>query len=260
MSATATGFADIVGIDLAAQPEKTGLVVLRGSQVVAARSNVTDEMIIDHVHHAAQVGVDVPFGWPQPFVEHLTQHARRKPTGNQRVSEQDAGKDSSISWRRTMAMRETDRAVHAATGVRPMSVSTDRIAYPALRWSVIEPQLMVDTARDGSGVVAEVYPAAALKQWGLPHRGYKKDELARRDILKHLSVEVGEFSDELIADDNVLDALIAALVARDSSGKYPATYCRPARISPSRGLDSCARAENALHRRGLTPGDSLCET
>jgi hypothetical protein len=28
--------------------------------------------------------------------------------------------------------------------------------------------------RDGTGMLAEVYPAASLKQWALPHCGYKQ--------------------------------------------------------------------------------------
>lgn len=194
-----------VGIDLAAEPANTGLVVLYGNEVVGARNNVTDQLIIEHIHKADKAGVDVPIGWPQPFVEHVRRHA----------AGQKVGTDSSISWRRQMAMRETDQEVHRLTGVRPMSVSTDRIAYPALRWSVIASQLEVGTARDGSQVVAEVYPAAALKQWGLPHRGYKKDSAARASILESLPIHAGEHVETIAGDDNILDALIAALVARE---------------------------------------------
>lgn len=68
-------------------------------------------------------------------------------------------------------MRHTDRAVHERTGLTPLSVATDRIAHPALRWAGIEARLReqgIDTARDGSGLICEVYPAAALRLWHLP--------------------------------------------------------------------------------------------
>jgi Protein of unknown function (DUF429) len=78
--------------------------------------------------------------------------------------------------------------------------------------------------RSGSGVVVEVYPAASLKIWGLPHRGYKRPGAAR---------ELGHLVDRLLAaapwldpgESEILcrrrheaaDAVIAALTARAAS-------------------------------------------
>ena len=61
--------------------------------------------------------------------------------------------------------------MHRRTGLTPgWSVATDRIAHPALRWAGIEARLRdrgLDAARDGSGMLCEVYPAAALQIWVL---------------------------------------------------------------------------------------------
>ncbi len=160
-----------VGIDLAADVKRTGLAVLRegaGNVVVdGVLVGATDEDLIDATQVAARAGVDVPFGWPKDFVETIYAHAS---------GTLEAPASTGSEWRRNLALRATDQAVHQRTGLTPLSVSTDRIAYPALRWAGIEARLRdmgTEVARDGAGVVCEVYPAAALKVWGLPHRGYK---------------------------------------------------------------------------------------
>jgi hypothetical protein len=124
-------------------------------------------------------------------------------------------------------MRFTDREVHRRTGLTPLSVSTDRIAHPALRWAGIEARLRdsgFGVARDGSGVVCEVYPAAALRCWSLTHRGYKgpKNAGERADLVVALSetltwLDWNGHQDQCAADDNALDAVLAALVAREAA-------------------------------------------
>src|SRR5699024_1049521 len=152
---------------------------------------------------------DVPLGWPQTFVEHVLAHSTGLLTGQT---------TSAIAWRRSMALRHTDLLIGERFGLRPLSVSTDRIAYPALRWSVLEARLReggIDCARDGSGSVCEVYPAAALRWWGLPHRGYKSAtaQAVREQIVGGLGAVVPElewngFREECLESDDVLDAVI----------------------------------------------------
>lgn len=212
-----------VGLDLAAQDRRTGLAVLReedpasGALVLEeAATGADDALIAQRVRGAGKVGVDVPVGWPRGFVELLAAQATGtlSPPGS-----------TGDEWRRGLAMRETDRAVHARTGLTPLSVSTDRIAHPALRWSGIEARLReegIDVARDGNGRICEVYPAAALRRWGLPHRGYKGTggRAARRGLVEALG---GRFPGldwagrdaACVEEDDVLDAVIAALMARE---------------------------------------------
>ncbi len=47
---------------------------------------------------------------------------------------------------------------------QPLSVSTDRIALPAMGAASLLSRLPERAPLDGSGVIVEVYPAAALHQ------------------------------------------------------------------------------------------------
>lgn len=208
-----------LGIDLAADPKHTGMAVLReidgGLVVESTAVGVSDAQIIDAVHEADGTGVDVPIGWPIRFAELLQDHAA------QRLQPPES---TDAAWRRGLALRTTDMAVHRRTGITPLSVSANLIAYPAFRWAGIEAMLRdegIDTSRDGSGAVAEVYPAAALYRWGLPHRGYKgtKNATVRQRMVQLLATLFPAFDWQgfealAIADDNVLDAVLAALVTQ----------------------------------------------
>lgn len=240
-----------VGIDMAAESRRTGLAVLSGGddcEVELVRLGADDDLLVEAVHGAEKAGVDVPLGWPQPFVELVAAHAAG-------VLPPPASTD--IHWRRTLAMRATDLHVRDRTGLNPLSVSTDRIAYPALRWAGIEARLRQDgleAARDGSGVVCEVYPAAALRGWSLTHRGYKgeKNAVARTELVdavwaRHPWLDWNGFRPLCIEDDNALDAVLAALVAREVAfGR-----CEP----PPQQLRALARREGWiwLPRPGSDP-------
>src|SRR5699024_1868030 len=126
-----------------------------------------DEELVDAVTRATKTGVDVPLGWPRRFVDLLAAHA---------ASTLPVPVSTGAAWGRGLARRETELVGRGRTGLPPLSVATDRIAHPALRWAGIESRLRelgLDVARDGSGAICEVYPAAALHSWGLAHRGYK---------------------------------------------------------------------------------------
>ncbi|ROR72189.1 uncharacterized protein DUF429 [Bogoriella caseilytica] len=178
----------------------------------------TDEDLVAAIETAGRTGVDVPLGWPARFVDLVSAHA---------TASLPAPASTGSDWRRSLAMRVTDRDVHRRTGLTPLSVSTDRIAYPALRWAGIEARLReqgTDVSRDGSGAVIEVYPAAALRCWSLPHRGYKetKNAGARLGLVTELEARTpwldwNGHRDLCAADDNALDAVIAALITREAS-------------------------------------------
>lgn len=81
--------------------------------------------------------------------------------------------------------------------------------------------------RDGTGRLVEVYPAAALKLWGLPYRGYKpagsgKAEQGRavrgeivEGLAERLGVGVGKLPGECVVNDDVMDALVSAMVVTE---------------------------------------------
>lgn len=208
-----------VGIDLAAEAKRTGLAVLSevGEGVIVERVEVgaDDNSLIDVIRAADRVGVDVPLGWPDGFVDLISAHA-----DGVLAAPASTGRE----WRRTLAMRATDLMVHQRTGITPLSVSTDRIAHAALRWAGIEARLRelgLDTARDGSGVICEVYPAAALKGWSMPYRSYKgrANPERRTAVITLLSekfprLDWNDFEGLCADDDNALDSVIAGLVAR----------------------------------------------
>jgi hypothetical protein len=126
--------------------------------------------------------------------------------------------------RTMLRFRRTDLDL-MTRGSRPLSVSTDRLGVTALRcgllqslwsteiWSGVAPP------RDGSGPLVEVYPAAALRAWGLPAAGYKKDSAVRALILGAISdqldgwLDVSAVESRCLASDHALDALLCALVA-----------------------------------------------
>ncbi len=215
------------GVDLAAEADRTGLAILNFGEGESLNAQMTidelllgadDDAIRDTVVQAGRTGIDVPLGWPQKFVEFVSDHASGSLS---------APVTTDREWRRGLALRETDRSVQRCTGVWPLSVATERIAYAAMRWAGIEAHLRaegVSVARDGSGVVYEVYPAAALKAWGLQHRGYKgqKNSELRHQLVDDLSakfpnLEWNGHRDLCVADDNALDAVLAAIIALEAS-------------------------------------------
>lgn len=209
-----------VGIDLAAQPRSTAVAVLvedgNRCRLDAVVLGAEDQELIAAVRGATKAGIDVPLGWPRRFVDLLTAHAAR---------ELPAPESTGDDWRRGLAMRETDLEVRRRTGLNPLSVATDRIAHPALRWAGIEARLRdlgLDAARDGSGAICEVYPAAALRIRGLTHRGYKgaKNHVARAALVDALSAQLPRLDWNghrglCECEDDALDAVLAALIARE---------------------------------------------
>lgn len=208
------------GIDLAADPKLTGVARLRddGARVVIedVHLGADDDAIVSAVTSARKVGVDVPFGWPRNFAALVAAHR----TGSL-APPASTGKE----WRRETLFRATDLDVQRRAGKTPLSVAAERIAHPALRWAGIAARLRTaghDVSPDGRGVTCEVYPGAALALWSLGGASYKgaKGAAVRHDLVERLAerlpwLEWAGHSDLCVKDDNALDAVIAAVVARD---------------------------------------------
>lgn len=169
-----------------------------------------------------KAGIDAPFGWPEEFVNALTDYHwnERWPSGmdNPRTP---------FYW------RETDRWVRANYRKTPLSVSSDKIAIVAMRCAVLLDDLMAKCGPDAvdrtvEGVVCEVYPDPALRHWtaghdrGLRGRETYKGKLAanrRRELLQIIQERLflGDPAGVLglcIEQDHAFDALLGALVAR----------------------------------------------
>lgn len=115
-------------------------------------------------------------------------------------------------------------------GKRPLSVTTDKIAFTAMRCARIL-AASGHTSLAGDGLLAEVYPDAALREWGVwpaywdkKRFGYKgktqKARERRQQLIDALTKELGGWvvqDDALveawISRDDELDAFICALIA-----------------------------------------------
>lgn len=212
-----------IGVDLAAEPRKTAIAQISweadSARVIDLRLGVDDAHLVTALAGADKVGIDCPLGWPQAFVAFVAEHQN----GDVQIPVDVFGK----AWRRTLAYRLTDEAVRAATGLIPLSVSADKIAHPAMRAAVLLAMLTdvlgAPVQRDGGGVVVEVYPAASLATWRLPHRGYKGVSPANVQARSHLLaslhtaapwLDLGAHEAACRASDDAPDAVIAALTAR----------------------------------------------
>ncbi len=206
-----------VGVDLASQPAKTALCEVswetQPASVAELILGVDDATIGKRIVSADKLGIDVPLGWPLAFVEAVSQHSE----DGSWPSAYDHEDTTAVRFRRTDLWLQKELGLHL-----PLSVSTDRIALPAMRAAALLSGLPSHVALDGSGVVVEVYPAAALRRWGFPSQNYKgKDHEAGRRELVERFIETAAWlsigSDELELcrrSDDAFDALVAALVAR----------------------------------------------
>ncbi|MHB8325210.1 MAG: DUF429 domain-containing protein [Candidatus Dormibacteria bacterium] len=210
-----------LGIDMASQPQRTAACRLQWKvgqvTILAITSGVTDLEFPALIQEPAdKIGIDVPLGWPTAFVEAMSRHAIGQPFGT--------------ACPHDLAYRVTDRELGRKGQGWPLSVSADRIAYPAMRAARLLGALgAID--RSGQGRVVEVYPAAALRAWELPHRGYKgpTNRKTLEAILTALCAKTpwlaltADQRAQLTDDDNCADALLAALVA----GAAAAHLCEP---------------------------------
>lgn len=206
-----------VGIDLAAEPKKTGACEIEwaggGATVRRLETGLEDRDLLGMIDGADKVGVDAPFGWPDEFVEAVTAHRDLEAWPGRDIENQ-------TDFRRRLAFRATDRAV--VTVRRPLSVSTDRIGVTTMRCALLL-DLAGERDRSGAGKLVEVYPAAALVRWlfptdpykaakGLKNLGHLASEVRKR--LPYLRFQSNGSEERFERNDDAFDAVIAALVAR----------------------------------------------
>lgn len=159
------------------------------------------------------MGIDAPFGWSAAFTGAL-----------------DAW-DATRRWpavtHRQLRYRVTDLHVQQQTGIWPLSPSADRIGVCAWRCAGLLTGWGVADLIGGDRVI-EAYPAAALRCWELPSRGYKaqapqaraRTESVRAGIIAALRAACPWLMltdaqwNACRASHDRLDALICALVAR----------------------------------------------
>jgi predicted nuclease with RNAse H fold len=211
------------GLDLAAMPERTALASIEWAGTRAAIRDVIcpadDSAILEMIGRTDKTGIDCPLGWPDTFVDFVAAHR----SGHVALPRDGTGP----GWRRELTMRRTDLFVRDKLRLVPMSVSADRIAHVALRCAVLLAKLAASghpVDRSGAGPVAEVYPAASLRGWGLRHRGYKQpgppDALAAAadELLAAVPwLDCGPYEETIRRSHDAFDAVVAALTARAAS-------------------------------------------
>jgi predicted nuclease with RNAse H fold len=242
-----------LGIDLASRPERTAVCVIVWAGTIGRvehlpttrkeRRELTDRRLcelicgeVDGLDAMERVAIDAPFGWPETFIDALAE-SKSGPAwplgldeGRARLERRETDRFVTEMLRQPLSAGGEDRRAK-----QPLSVSADKIASPAMRCAGLLAELArrgLDVARDGSGLVAEVYPDAALRQWDLwrpewdaLNVGYKgsnagvagcRADLAHR--LRECLAGVVELSDEQEAacarSDDLLDALVCAVLAR----------------------------------------------
>lgn len=234
-------------MDLAAATKKTAAAVVEWNggcaRLVHLALDVDDAEIVRLFGGSDLTGIDCPVGWPDAFLPFIAGHLAGNP---QPVLEHDG-----IAGRRLLAYRDTDRFVTGRTGLIPLSVSADRLAHPAMRCAVIQAKIGQEYGlqpRDGSGRLAEVYPAASLKTWGLLARGYKGRGGTESERLGGLLAALAEaapwldlagYEPQLAGSDDMFDALIAALTAR--------AVAVGATAAPDAANAAAARTEGWIH-------------
>lgn len=248
--------AQTIGVDLAAQAARTSVCVIDWSTprpVVQFRDDAREDVALVELIGAGgrKVGLDCPLGWPDSFVATISAHHRRDelPPRERRAGFLDP-----------LIYRLTDDLTWKAAGTRPpLSVSTNLLGVVALRAAWLLDALQrsgVDVHRSGSGVVAEVYPAAALRMWGIASEASYKLPPAtgsRAGILERLETGLAtRFPDDVrarcIARHDDLDALVCAVLARAvDTGRTTAPATADER--------ACAATEGWIHLPAGTLAD-----
>jgi predicted nuclease with RNAse H fold len=216
-----------LGVDLASKAAGTAACLISWepgeATVEYLKAGIDDEKLHDLADRADKVGIDIPFGWPDAFVEAVCAHRNHTPWPS-------ATKDE-------FRYRRTDLFVWRETHRPPLSVSSDKLAIPAFRVASLLSTWNAD--RTGSGKYVEVYPRAARDRWNLETKNVS--EVAERAPWLRLEPEHVTSCDD---DDDCYDALIAGLVTR----AHVLGKCEPI---PNDDLDA-ARREGwiALPREG----------
>lgn len=251
-----------LGIDLASQPENTALCwiewklgrgrvagLLKGVDEDGA-TRLDDELLISAMSRSrhglpapSKVAIDAPLGWPVDFVRGVAD-----------LAAWPLGLGGS---RDRLERRATDHWIHQTTGKQPLSVTTDRIAYPAMRAAALlthcKKTLAAPVDRTGiTGLICEAYPDPAIRSFGLwpddagPRESYKRNaRVLRENIVARLVQNApwlelsAEQRQACMDSDDCLDALVCALVARACE--------RGMTLPPSESLEHEARLEGWIH-------------
>jgi Protein of unknown function (DUF429) len=245
------------GLDLSTNKRKSAAVAVRwsptGAEVIDIQTPLTaqDVAALISQHRDSHWAVDVPFGWPEQFVE-LMAVRHNGPLSADQLSKV-------VDWElwrtRLIARRVTDQCLydHEDVNTRPLPASFDKLGATAAMWALIEARLAAEgVAIDRSGVtgtICETYPTAALRAWGWKAKG-KPDEQVLVELIQDL-----EFPPDLrhhLVKDDVCDAVVCAVVAR--------AHQLGRTVKPDASQLGAARREGWIHVCTEPLGDWLYES
>lgn len=210
------------GLDMSTSKVKTAAVALEwrsdGARLVAVHHPLAPGDIAPLIGKNADSwwAIDVPFGWPDAFVELMAwrHNAALAP---------DCVPDEASweRWRtRTVAQRRTDEFLTHDPRIRtrPLPASFQLLGATAAMWTLIESRLaergvVVDRAGI-DGRVCETYPRAVLAAWGIRDVG-KLDWARLQHYFPFLTTEPDVVA--ALATEDVCDAVVCAMAARARS-------------------------------------------
>ena len=255
----------ILGIDLAASPATTGVVCLEPGRGGWCAQSVgppaDDDQLVELARGAIAIGVDAPLGWPDAFVDAIARH-------------HELGGWTVTVDRSALTHRLTDHRTKPTVGRLPLSVSADLLGVVGMRCALLQQRWADEVWErpapcDGSGVLAETYPAAAFAAWGIACRGYKARQrpaeasVVREAIVGTLAERTGTWLviDDIVADcvssDHVLDACSCV-----QSSPWPSKPVRPpgptvtSERSPAGKAGSTSRPSPSRRSRHHPPPDT----
>lgn len=200
----------LVGIDFATDPRGCGICILEDNTVVHVGHGSTSVehplWLVDHCAGATVVAVDVPFGWPIAFAKALSGYHMG---------------DALDLPREQYRLRTTDLWIRESVPpLQPLSVSTDKLGSTA----IVGTNLLHALSNEGfhlsprsaaPAAVVEVYPAASLRVWGLPHRNIEAPAVLET-LRGAFGLSIGNSHQQaLLRSRHCLDALISALTAKE---------------------------------------------
>jgi predicted nuclease with RNAse H fold len=231
-----------VGVDLGAEPKRTAVAMLEwdpdGVRLLELKTTADDDEILELALQADKTGIDCPLGWSDDFVAFVNEHH----AGSILSTPVDA------AARVPLRYRATDLYLIEEKLGRPLSVSSDLIAVPAMRAAGLLAAMVragIEVDRAGvTGGVAETYPALAVRHWKLDGGKYKgagneENLSAMADKLRRGfrgRLDFGEHRSAVRRSDDAFDAVVCSLVARATT-----VYRGTAQIP--RGLIARARRE-----------------
>jgi predicted nuclease with RNAse H fold len=203
------------GIDLATTESNTAVCVVNwsgGGVYVDFGDDSSDDGLNQICRDVTidKVGIDCPFGWPAPFIAAISAHAlgQRWP---------GRGQSDPTSFRNTLAFRLTDLKVkEQPLGAVPLAVEADRIGRTAMRCALLLDAVEFVDRSGRTGRVAEVYPAASLRRWGLHHLKPSGAEAILHQLEKLLPTMKFQpgARDRCLGSDHAFDALICAITTK----------------------------------------------